>query len=62
MTQPNRPRQQFQIRQRVATPNDWSGVITRVEWADGEWAYDVVRWNESEWHRYAEHELTEAGR
>jgi hypothetical protein len=63
MTQPNRPAARFQVDQQVWTPADRAGWIDREPtWADGEWTYRVMFISSDKILRYAEHELTEAGR
>ena len=63
MTQPNRPAPRFRDGALVWTPADWKGRVLGVPtWQDGEWMYLVQRHGTGSRLRYAEHELTEAGR
>lgn len=65
---PNRPARRFIGEQIVHTSDERTGTVT-VEtdnmtgrWADGEWTYLVMFDHSDKLVRYAEHELTEAGR
>jgi hypothetical protein len=60
--QANRPTRRFAEEQAVNTNDERTGEIIEAQWGDGEWTYWVMFDHSDKLVRYAEHELTEAGR